>query len=67
MLAPGAVEQRLTFSLLRLLAAPTICLHIEGAMKKMVLDQALAGKDVLEMPVRAVLHSGHPIEIFWCP
>jgi 6-phosphogluconolactonase len=67
MMAPGAGEARLTYTLPRLLAAPTICLHIEGASKKMVLDQALAGKDMPEMPVRAILQSGHPVEIYWCP
>jgi 6-phosphogluconolactonase len=65
--APGAGESRLTYSLPRLLEAKTICLHIEGTSKMQVLEKALAGKDQAEMPVRAVLHSGHPIEIFWCP
>jgi 6-phosphogluconolactonase len=67
MIAPGAGEPRLTYSLSRLLAASTICLHIEGAAKKTVLDAALAGRDEMEMPVRAVLQSGHPVEIYWCP
>ena len=67
MTAPGAGEPRLTYSLPRLLQAKTICLHIEGASKINVLEKALAGTDQSEMPVRAVLHSGHPIEIFWCP
>lgn len=65
--APGAGEPRLTFSLTRLLEAKTICLHIEGQSKMKVLEKALAGKDQTEMPVRSVLNSGHPIEIFWCP
>lgn len=65
--APGAGEPRLTYSLSHLLQAKTICLHIEGQSKMKVLERALAGKDQSEMPVRAVLHSGHAIEIFWCP
>jgi 6-phosphogluconolactonase len=65
--APGAGEPRLTYSLPRLLEAKTICLHIEGQSKMQVLEKALAGANLSEMPVRAVLHSGHPIEIFWCP
>jgi 6-phosphogluconolactonase len=65
--APGSGESRLTYSLPRLLEAKTICLHIEGASKMQVLEKAMSGTDKLEMPVRAVLHSGHPIEIFWCP
>jgi 6-phosphogluconolactonase len=67
MTAPGAGEPRLTYALPRLLEAKTICLHIEGQSKMQVLERALSGKDQTEMPVRAVLHSGHPIEIFWCP
>jgi 6-phosphogluconolactonase len=67
MTAPGAGEPRLTYSLSHLLQAKTICLHIEGQSKIKVLEKALASKDPSEMPVRAVLHSGHPIEIFWCP
>lgn len=67
MQAPGAGEPRLTFALNRLLAASTLCLHIEGQSKMKVFERALAGHDALEMPVRAVLHSGHPVEIFWCP
>jgi 6-phosphogluconolactonase len=67
MQAPSAGEPRLTYSLPRLLEAKTICLHIEGQSKINVMEKALAGSDQNEMPVRAVLHSGHPIEIFWCP
>ena len=67
MTAPGAGEPRLTFSLPRLLEAKTICLHIEGQSKTKVLEKAQAGTDANEMPVRAVLNSGRPIEIFWCP
>ena len=65
--APAAGEPRLTYSLSRLLEAKTICLHIEGQSKINVLEKALAGTNANEMPVRAVLQSGHPIEIFWCP
>jgi 6-phosphogluconolactonase len=65
--APGAGEPRLTYSLAHLLQAKSVCLHIEGQSKMQILEKALAGKDQSEMPVRAVLHSGHPIEIFWCP
>jgi 6-phosphogluconolactonase len=65
--APGAGEPRLTYSLSHLMHAKTICLHIEGQSKIKVLENALAGKDQTEMPVRSVLNSGHPIEIFWCP
>jgi 6-phosphogluconolactonase len=65
--APGAGEPRLTFSLAHLLKAKVICLHIEGAKKQEVLVKAEAGTDIMDMPIRAVLQSGNPIEIFWCP
>jgi 6-phosphogluconolactonase len=65
--AAGAGEPRLTFTLQRLLDAKHLCLHIQGQDKLQVLEQALAGKDELEMPVRAVLHSAKPLDIYWCP
>jgi 6-phosphogluconolactonase len=65
--APGAGEPRLTFSLARLLAAKHLCLHIQGEDKMKVLDQALAGDDKFEMPIRAVLHSQKPVSLYWCP
>lgn len=65
--APGAGEPRLTFTLPRILAASHLCLHIQGQDKMQVLDKALAGKDALEMPVRAVLHSAKPLDVYWCP
>ena len=65
--APGAGEPRLTFTLQRLLATKHLCLHIQGDDKMKVLEKALAGKDELEMPVRAVLHSSKPLDIYWCP
>jgi 6-phosphogluconolactonase len=65
--APGAGEPRLTFTLQALLKAKVLCLHIEGAKKEKVLEAAQAGTDVMQMPVRAVLQSAAPLEIFWCP
>ncbi len=65
--APGSGEPRLTFSLPKLLAAKEIFLHIQGADKQATLDKALAGDDIMDMPVRAVLQSAKPVEIYWCP
>lgn len=65
--APGAGEPRLTFTLARLLQAATVCLHIEGARKQVVLEAALGGNDLHQMPVRAVLKSSHPVDVYWCP
>ena len=65
--APSAGEPRLTFTLQRLLAAKHLCLHIQGQDKMQVLEKALAGPDQMEMPVRAVLHSAKPLDLYWCP
>ena len=67
MKAPGAGEPRLTFTLSRLLAASHIYLHIQGEDKMQVLERALAGRDALHMPVRAVLHATKPLDLYWCP
>jgi 6-phosphogluconolactonase len=65
--APGAGEPRLTYTLRHLLAAEVLFLHIEGKEKRTVLETAMAGSNVLEMPIRAVLQSSRPLNIFWCP
>jgi 6-phosphogluconolactonase len=65
--AAGAGEARLTFTLPRILAASHLRLHIQGQDKMKVLEKALAGKDELEMPVRAVLHSAKLLDLYWCP
>lgn len=67
MQAPAAGEPRLTFTLPALLKAKVICLHIEGQKKQTVLEMALAGTDMMQMPIRAVLQADNPLEIFWCP
>jgi len=65
--APGAGEPRITFTLPRLLETESLFLHIEGADKAATLDEALAEGPVAAMPVRAVLRSGAPISVYWCP
>lgn len=65
--APGSGEPRLTFTLPKLLAASTLCLHIEGEEKLRVLEEALSGDDANAMPVRAVLSSPQPLSLYWCP
>lgn len=67
MAAPGAGEPRLTFTLAHLLKTKVLCLHIEGMSKQAVLEKAMAGTDVHEMPIRAVLQADRPLDIFWCP
>lgn len=65
--APGAEEQRLTFTLPRLLTARRLCLHIQGDEKMTVLEAALNGSDQNEMPVRAILQTAKPLTLYWCP
>jgi len=67
MRAPAAGEPRITLTLPPLIAADALFLHIEGAGKRDVLDKAIAGDDAAEMPVRAVLHSGRALQVYWCP
>ena len=66
--AEAAGETRLTFTLSALDDAGLLVLHIEGAEKKSVLDQALAEGADEAMPIRAVLrHASSPVEIYWAP
>ncbi|QYO77525.1 6-phosphogluconolactonase [Devosia salina] len=65
--APGAGEPRITFTLPRLLETDGLYLHIEGDQKASVLDAALGDGPVENMPIRAVLRSGAPVTVYWCP
>lgn len=67
MRAPGAGVPRLTLTLAEILRAGRIILHIEGHDKMTVLEQALAGTDETEMPIRAVLNNAAALEIYWAP
>ncbi len=66
--APGAGEPRITLTLPALLETRALYLHIQGAEKAQVLETALAGNDVAQMPVRAVLRQEKiPLHVYWCP
>jgi 6-phosphogluconolactonase len=65
--APGAGEPRITFTLPRLLRTDGLYLHIEGEEKAAVLDTALGEGPIEDMPIRAVLRSGHAVAVYWCP
>ena len=67
MIAPGAGEPRLTFTLSALLQTDFLALHIEGDDKARVLDEALKDGLVVAMPIRAVLRSHKPLTVYWCP
>ncbi|MBU6449952.1 MAG: 6-phosphogluconolactonase [Rhodospirillales bacterium] len=63
--APNAGEPRITLTLPVLIQADLLALHIEGEGKRQVLEKALAGGPVEDMPVRAVLR--HDPKIYWSP
>lgn len=65
--APGAGEPRVTFTLPALLKTEGLYLHIEGEGKAGVLETALGDGPVEDMPIRAVLRSGAPVTVYWCP
>lgn len=61
-----APHQRMSFTLKGLLNSQNIFLHLTGDRKKAVLEQALAGQDPKEMPIRAVLNNAD-VELVWAP
>jgi 6-phosphogluconolactonase len=64
--AKTAGEPRLTLPLARLIEAPFLALHIEGAEKKRVLDAALDPSS--NLPISAVFRAARtPVQIFWAP
>jgi 6-phosphogluconolactonase len=67
MRAPGVPEPRVTLTLPALLQADFLAIHIEGAAKREVLAEALAGGPAEQKPIRAVLARQPRPDIFWCP
>ena len=67
MRAPGAGEPRITLTLPALLQARRLYLHVEGAAKRHVLDQAVSGEgEGGHFPVRRVLqHVASPVRTYW--
>lgn len=68
MQAEGAGEPRLTMTLHYLLEARFLALHVEGADKRAVLENAMAEGSHEEMPVRALIdQAGDRLHTFWAP
>jgi 6-phosphogluconolactonase len=65
---PAAPHDRMTLSLAVLLRSRQLYLHITGEKKFAVLEQALAGTDATELPIRSVFNRDEePLEIFYAP
>ena len=65
---PAAPHDRMTLSLAAVLRSRQLYLHITGESKFAVLEQALAGSDPRELPVRSVFdREESPLEVFYAP
>ena len=61
-----APHQRMSLTLPRLLNSQQIVIHISGASKQEVLQQAQGGDDVMELPIRSILQQQvAPLSIYW--
>lgn len=61
-----APHERMSLTLNSLLNSKQIFLHIVGQGKKDVLDAALAGDDIYELPIRAILkQEATPVDVVW--
>jgi 6-phosphogluconolactonase len=62
----AAPHERMSLTLPRLLDSQCLIIHISGANKHKVLEQALAGEDAKQLPIRAILQqSVVPVTVFW--
>jgi len=61
-----APHERISMTLPRLLNTERLIVHISGQNKQRVLDQANAGNNVEELPIRAILQQTQvPATVFW--
>ncbi len=65
--APAASEPRITLTFPVLRAASLLLLHIEGEAKLRTLRAAEQTGPIEDMPIRAFLRGGQPLEVFWRP
>ena len=64
--AATGLGERMTLTLRALLDARWIALLIQGAAKRTAYETAMAGRDAMAAPVRAVLHQDAvPVSVFW--
>lgn len=61
-----APHDRMTLTLATLLNSAHIYVHITGAGKHNVYEQAMMGDDIYQMPIRSVIKQTNvPVDIFW--
>lgn len=64
--SPSTQVPRITWSLPMLLQADMLALHITGESKKQVLQQAMAGQDKAELPIRSVIFQQlTPLDVYY--
>ena len=62
----AAPHERMSMTLPRLLNTERLIIHISGENKQKVLDQAKAGNDAQELPIRSVLQQSQvPVTVYW--
>ncbi len=67
-LPPAAAHARMTFSLPALLRSKHLYLHISGASKRRVLEQALQAGAIEELPIRAILRQQkRELDVYYTP
>lgn len=62
----NAPHQRISLTLAALLKSKKVFLHLTGDAKKKVYEDAMAGSDIYQMPIRAVLQN-KDVEVIWAP
>lgn len=62
----GAPHMRMSLTRAAILSASHLYLHIEGAQKLNVYEEALGGDNLYEMPIRAILHQNiKDLEVYY--
>jgi 6-phosphogluconolactonase len=62
----AAPHERISMTLPRLLNTKRLIIHISGENKQKVLDQAQAGNNAEELPIRSVLQQSQvPVTVYW--
>jgi 6-phosphogluconolactonase len=59
------LQPRISLTLAAISTARRIIVYVSGASKLTTLERALAGDDLLEMPVRALLAGPAPMRVIW--